>query len=730
MISSVSSFSKYVSLLAVVLVGSLAHNCFAQRAISETTLASLKGATVFVRVNQGNRASTGSGFLIGKTDDWGYIVTNEHVVRARGARGKKSRSVEVDFNSGSGNRKTFFARVVSEDKSRDLAVLKIKNKDLPKPIPLKSSNEIRETVTVHILGYPFGEALSTSRNGPNVTIGRGTISSMRKDDYGNLEEVQVDGDINPGNSGGPIVFEDGSLMGVSVATVRGTQIGIGIPGESVSEMLQGRVGGMEISQTKSGPKSMKLSFEAGLIDPLGKLKNVSVLYIEKKNLQDKIVEKNSRWSQLSSKMKEVKLEIDEQAATGEETITGENGSKLTFVQQIKFTNGEGETLHTPPRDFIVRIPRKPRKKKEGNDDDWIGGTKDKGDRQDDWIGADADKDSSKKTVIGKPVDSHRSVGGNEFTCVDAECSKLKIGDDELVLNIVWARDHESFFVLSKKGMLRKISFPGFLELKTLDFGAECSWIGLSKQGLCVLVEARQDLVVLDEKSLELKKKLPVGTAKQFGASPKSDFVFLSPERHQLLMGDLKAGKVLKKYEIGEFNSMQVDRHERAGRIGEVKMPTVSPDGETLFLVASGCLHKFAILEKEIVYEQASERIASNPSRVEVSADSKYVALPSGGGNGKRGYTTYVYKVSNVLKEVVEINGGAYPQALALDKPAGLIYSQGGGFELSTFSPNGEIQKKYDLDRRGSGTEQILVHPEGRKILVLHSRGITFVELPE
>ena len=160
-------------------------------------------------------------------------------------------------------------------------------------------------------------------------------------------------------------------MGVSVATVRGTQIGIGIPGESVSEMLQGRVGGMEISQTKSGPKSMKLSFEAGLIDPLGKLKNVSVLYIEKKDLQDKIVKKNSRWSQLSSKMKEVKLEIDEQAATGEETITGENGSKLTFVQQIKFTNGEGETLHTPPRDFIVRIPRKPRKKKEGNDDDWL-----------------------------------------------------------------------------------------------------------------------------------------------------------------------------------------------------------------------------------------------------------------------------------------------------------------------------------------------------------------------
>lgn len=712
--------TKHFALLVVLLAGFPVTSSYAQDAVPEEILNSVKEATVFVRVTQGRRSSTGSGFLIRKIDGWAYIVTNEHVVRTRE---KQSRTVQVDFNSGSKNRKTFLARVVSEDKSRDLAVLKIKNRDLPKPISLTSPNVIRETVTVHILGYPFGKALSTSRNGPSVTISSGTISSIHNDDNGDLEEVQVDGDINPGNSGGPIVFGDGSLMGVSVATVTGTQIGVGIPGESVLELLKGRVAELAIGQSKSGPQSIEVSFTAKLIDPLAKLKNVSVLYIPKSGLNEMKANKDGTWPRVSGEMKEVKLEIKGQTATAKQKITGEFGSKLTFVHQLKFTNGEGNTTHTSPAEFIVRIPRKPRDRNiSSDDDDWIGDAEKKESDKEDWIGG---TDS-----VGNPVDSHRSLKGNAFVCVDAQCSNLKIGKDELVPNIVWGRDHESFFVLSKRGMLRKISFPDFVELKTLDFGAECSWIGLSQEGLCVLVESRQDLVVLDEKSMTQKRKLPIGIAKKFGSSPGSDLVFLSTERHQLVIADVKSGNKIKTYDIDDFNSMQVDRHDKAGRIGEVKMPTVSPDGKHCFLVASGCLHKFSIENREVVYEQAGESIARNPGRVEISADSKYIALPSGGGNGKRGYTTYIYKVSNILEKVIEINGGAYPRALALDKQAGLIYGQGGGFNLRTFTPQGEVQKNYSFDRRSSQTVQILVHPTGRKVLVLKSTGITFVELPE
>ena len=206
------------------------------------------------------------------------MVTNEHVVKQRGRR---ERTVEVDFFSGTKKRRIFRAKVLSEDASRDLAVLRIENhEELPEPIALDSSTEIRETQGVFILGFPFGDALATNRLGPNVTIGKGTISSLRTDDYGDVEHVQVDGDINPGNSGGPIVFSDGSLMGVSVATVVGTQIGIGIPGPSVSNMLEGRVGAMGISQKSQRPQLTTCRLRAKLIDPMQKIEEVSFFYVK------------------------------------------------------------------------------------------------------------------------------------------------------------------------------------------------------------------------------------------------------------------------------------------------------------------------------------------------------------------------------------------------------------------------------------------------------------------
>jgi len=273
-------FSSVNSVVAAVVLISIGIVSFGrasgQEAIPEQTLQSLKDATVFVRVTMGSESGSGSGFLIGTQDEFAFIITNEHVVRKRG---QAKRVVTVDFFSGTKKRKRLNAMVLSEDKSRDLAVLKVKNEDLPKPIKLISTTRIRETLPVYILGFPFGEALSTSRVGPNVTIGKGIISSIRNDDFGNLEHVQVDGDINPGNSGGPIVYSDGTLMGVSVATVTGTQIGIGISGESVSDMLLGRIDTLGISQKPGRPKQVICSLTAELIDPLEKIKIISFYFV-------------------------------------------------------------------------------------------------------------------------------------------------------------------------------------------------------------------------------------------------------------------------------------------------------------------------------------------------------------------------------------------------------------------------------------------------------------------
>ena len=721
----------------------------AQEAIPESTLKALKDATVFIRVDSGSQSGSGSGFLIGKRGQSAYIVTNEHVVRPRGGFG---RSVKVDFFSGTKARKTFVASVVSEDESRDLAVLKIKNDDLPEPISLKSPNKIRETVPIYILGFPFGDALSTNRRGPGVTVGKGSVSSIRTNDFDEVEEVQVDGDINPGNSGGPIVFPDGTLMGVSVATVRGTQIGIGIPGDSVNSMLFGRVGAVGVSSSQVSEKKAETKFTATLIDPLQKMKQVSIVYAKKDTLGKVEMPEDGKWKQISKKMKEVKLKIDGQQATGSEKITGDYGERLEFLFQVKFTNGKNETVFTGPSSWVVRIDEKATKgkttpKRGGNrgksdplDDLWVGEdphdddsaiseAKPEAETPDDgWIGGGDKAAEGKQSGIGELTESSTPLGGEEFTCLDATCQDLSLDTGDLVENLVWSRDHEHFFVLSRNGMLRKISFPGLKEELTLDFKTKCSWMVLSQEGLCVMVPGIQDLVLLDEDTLKSKKKFPVGTATHFGASPDSPLVYINPTSDMLMVANLETGEVERRYKIRDFGKARVERHEKAwGHLGGAKLLTVSPDGKYLFFLSGTSLHKFRIDGNKLIYEEVGEGIARNSRRIEISSDSSYVAVPSGGGNGD-GYTTYVYPVKNILKKAVDINGGAYPRALALDKKAGLIYSHDHGTELKTFSPGGSLQKSYDLGESG-GTNAFLVHPDGGKILVLHSK-ITYVQLPE
>src|SRR5438046_133142 len=88
-------------------------------------------------------------------------------------------------------------------------------------------------------GAATGTALSTTRGNPAVTVGKGTVSSLREDEAGEVAVVQIDGDINPGNSGGPVVDGQGRLVGIAVAKITGTRIGLAIPPSELTKMLDG-----------------------------------------------------------------------------------------------------------------------------------------------------------------------------------------------------------------------------------------------------------------------------------------------------------------------------------------------------------------------------------------------------------------------------------------------------------------------------------------------------------
>ena len=149
-------------------------------------------------------SGSGSGVIV-STD--GYIVTNNHVI-------EDAQEIEVTLND---NRK-YTATIVGTDPSTDIAVLKIKEKDLV-AIPIGNSDNIRVGEWVLAVGNPFnltstvtaGIISAKSRN-KNLLSERSSSNVVPIESF-----IQTDAAVNPGNSGGALVNTQGELVGINTA---------------------------------------------------------------------------------------------------------------------------------------------------------------------------------------------------------------------------------------------------------------------------------------------------------------------------------------------------------------------------------------------------------------------------------------------------------------------------------------------------------------------------------
>ena len=181
----------------------------------------------------------GSGVIIDKE---GHILTNEHVI-------KNADKIIVTLPDGRESE----AEVKGADPRSDLAIIKIKEKDLP-VAGLGDSDELKIGQWVVAIGNPFGSYL----NSPEPTVTVGVVSALhrtlgvglrRETDYGDL--IQTDAAINPGNSGGPLVNLKGEVVGINAAifsTSGGYQgIGFAIPINVAKRIISNLIKGKKIS---------------------------------------------------------------------------------------------------------------------------------------------------------------------------------------------------------------------------------------------------------------------------------------------------------------------------------------------------------------------------------------------------------------------------------------------------------------------------------------------------
>lgn len=148
---------------------------------------------------------SGSGFVYKVDGNYGYILTNQHVV-------DESTSLTVVTTSN----EEVDAELLGGDKYLDIAILRIPKNKVIAVAKIGSSEKVELGDTVVAIGTPVDEEYYNTVTGGYISgLNRKvTVSVDSKNDWVQ-DVIQIDAPINPGNSGGALVNINGEVIGIT-----------------------------------------------------------------------------------------------------------------------------------------------------------------------------------------------------------------------------------------------------------------------------------------------------------------------------------------------------------------------------------------------------------------------------------------------------------------------------------------------------------------------------------
>ena len=164
-------------------------------------------ATVLVKTLGSNQQeiSTGTGFVYKTDDKYGYILTNNHVI-------KDGKTITIVMS----NDEEVEAKVLGGDSYLDLAVLQIPREKVIMVANIGSSENMNLGDVVFTIGSPMGYEYRGSVTS-GVLSGKDRMISVSVSSTNNdwvMRVLQIDASINPGNSGGPLLNVNGEVIGI------------------------------------------------------------------------------------------------------------------------------------------------------------------------------------------------------------------------------------------------------------------------------------------------------------------------------------------------------------------------------------------------------------------------------------------------------------------------------------------------------------------------------------
>ena len=203
--------------------------------------------------------STGSAFVYKTDNNYGYLLTNYHVVE-----GADSITLTMSDDTEAE------ATVLGGDEYLDLAVLRVDKSNVSMVANIGNSEDMNLGDTVFTVGTPMGEeyrgtVTSGILSGKDRMVSV-SVSNSNSNDWV-MRVLQFDASINPGNSGGPLLNANGEVIGICSLKLVDDEIegmGFAIPIEYAMNHIESLESGEEIEWPVLGVSMVNANDTTGL----------------------------------------------------------------------------------------------------------------------------------------------------------------------------------------------------------------------------------------------------------------------------------------------------------------------------------------------------------------------------------------------------------------------------------------------------------------------------------
>ncbi|MCP4216380.1 MAG: hypothetical protein GY765_17150 [bacterium] len=336
-----------------------------------------------------------------------------------------------------------------------------------------------------------------------------------------------------------------------------------------------------------------------------------------------------------------------------------------------------------------------------------------------------------------------SLLGEHRGSADADIYKINLPNKGLAEDFLWYENGDSLFVLYADGTMLQVSIPQFRVVKQTHLKHKYGKLGISSEGLVVLLYQQHELRIIDPVKLAYKGVINCGDVDRIYSSSNSKFAFgictdddseyLTNEFYSYIAAldvkNLTVDEVYKPVDLCREKS-NIRVYPGSSPYKAFVSPAMTTDGKYLFSIYSSSLHRFRITGTELLYEEVGPPIVGQKAQIAISGDDNYIAVPGRADTRPEGFPgignggVYIFKTTDLATPVAAIPMAAPCKEFAFDKAGKRMYAMTASdnrANIVAFSSDGKKIREYAIPWKKNDVFKFLPHPSGKKMVIQSGR---------